>query len=167
MKAIATIGIALLLLAGALRVSSQATAYANIYATVIAPVGIVNNAETNVGNITISKSNSSLSILKGTEISASGVKLEQNGTATLATFSVTDYNNSTFDITLPNENLTIGAGNANAMTVSNFNSINTLSSSFQNGRREVRIGANLHVAENLAFSNSTTQESFPVTLNYN
>lgn len=166
MKAKITIGIALLLLGWSLPVVAQSTAYANIYATVIAPVQFSKTNDMTFDDIQLSKKSTSLSIRTGKNVSAD-LKMSQNGTATLASFSITDSNHTTFDITLPTENIKISDGNANTMTVSNFSSSQTLSGSLYATTRNINVGADLQIPENLTAGNYSTQNSFPVTLNYN
>jgi hypothetical protein len=167
MKAKITIGIILLLIGSSPSTFSQGTAYANIFATVIAPIGISMATDNDFGAIVVSKKNASLSLSSGTEVTASGIKLDQNGTATVASFSLTDTNHSTFDITLPREIIKIGENNLNALIVSNFSSINILTSTLNGMRREVTIAANIHVADNQLINDYTALNPFPVTLNYN
>ena len=137
-----------------------------IYATVVAPVGISDLSNETLGKIVIT-SNPIGTSLKSTSIATvSGMQLAQNGTATVAYFSVTDYNNTTFDITLPTSNIKLSKGNNN-MVASNFSSNYSLASSLTAGKKEFTIGAELYIPENRVANNYNTQNPFPVTLNYN
>lgn len=167
MKAKATILIMFLFIGASLPAFAQATAYANIYVTVVAPAGISNTSDNNFGSIVIPKKNSSVSINSNNELTASGVKLTQTGAATLASFSVADSDNTTFDVTLPSENMMIGEGNSTTMEISNFSCTHSLTSSLEGNMREIRVGASLHFSEDLTIKNNNSQNRFPVTLNYN
>lgn len=167
MKAKITFGIFILLLAISLNTYSQATAYANIFATVIAPIGISNASEASMGEIIITHKSASLSPNSGIDIVASGVKINQNGTAALATFSITDANNFTFDVTLPVEKMKLGDENFTAIVVSNFSSIQNQTNTLDGVKREFTVGVDLYIPDNQNIKNLTAQSNFPVTLNYN
>jgi hypothetical protein len=166
-KAKITFGIFILLLAVSLNTYSQATAYANIFATVIAPIGISNASEVSMGEIIITHKSATLSLNSGIDIMASGVKINQNGTATLATFSITDANNSTFDLTLPVEKMKLGTENSTAMVISNFSSTQNQTHTLNGIKREFTVGVNLYIPDSQNIKNLTAQNNFPVTLNYN
>ncbi|MEI6276083.1 MAG: DUF4402 domain-containing protein [Prolixibacteraceae bacterium] len=167
MKAKIIIGFGIILLASSLQSLAQATAYVNIYAEVVAPIGITNTSVINSGEIVVSKNSAtSINSVENT-ITASGIKLEQNGPVTLTSFVVTDTTHSTFDITLPSTNIAIGDGTSNSITVSNFNSNQTLASSTQGNTRMITIGADLNIPINQTISNYQTQNQYPVTFNYN
>ena len=145
---------------------AQLTAYANIYATVVAPVGISDLSNETLGTIVVTTTQNSASLKSASLATVSGMQVAQNGTATVAYFSVTDYNNTTFDITLPTSNIKLSKGNNN-MVASNFSSNYSLASSLTAGKKEFTIGAELYIPENRVASNYNTQNPFPVTLNYN
>jgi hypothetical protein len=117
-------------------------------------------------DITLTQKSGSVSINTSNNIS-SGLNVSQNGTATLAAFSISDSDHSTFDITLPTENITIGSGNFDNMIVSNFSSTQSVTRSINGTTREIKVGANLQIPENQMPGNYNTQNPFPVTLNYN
>jgi len=145
---------------------AQLTAYANIYATVVASVGISDLSNETLGTIVVTSTQNSSSLKSVSRTTVSGIQVTQNGTATVASFSVTDYNNTTFDITLPTNNIKLSKGNDN-MVASNFSSNYSLSSSLTTGKKEITIGAELYIPENRVASNFNAQNPFPVTLNYN
>ena len=145
---------------------AQLTAYANIYATVVAPVGISDLSNENLGTIVVARTGNSTSLSTTNTVTASGIQIIQNGTATIASFSVTDYYNTTFDITLPSSNINLGNGHDN-LIASNFSSNYTLASGLTAGKKEIIIGADLHIPENGIARNFNAQNPFPVTLNYN
>ena len=145
---------------------AQLTAYANIYATVVAPVGISDLSNETLGTIVVSNTQNSASLKSASTVTISGMQVAQNGTATVASFSLTDYNNTTFDITLPSSNIKLSNGKDN-MIVSNFSSNYSLASNLLSGKKEITIGAELYIPENRVASNYNAQNPFPVTLNYN
>lgn len=156
MKAAKILGIIAILFFGCVfQASAQATAYANIYATVVAPAGIEKKADMSFSQIAPTK-NSSTVVLGQTAA----------GNGTLASFTVTG-GNQTFDVTLPQGSFTISNGSNNTMLVSNFTSVQTQAASLQGNSSEVRIGATLHMAPNQATGSYNAQDPFMVTLNYN
>lgn len=80
---------------------------------------------------------------------------------------VTSSNQTTFDVTLPNETFTISDRATTNLMISNFTSTPSTTNSLQNSARVIKIGATLHIPENHAIGNYSAQNSFPVTLNYN
>lgn len=159
MKATRTLGLATLLLLGCLfRVNGQATAYANIYATVVAPVGIEKKADLTFSQI-VPTQNSGTVVLGSTALATTGK-------GTMASFSVSG-GNQTFDVTVPNGTFAIRNGGADTMLVGNFTSSQTQMSSVQGNRSTVTIGATLFVSGNQAAGSYQAQEPFLVTLNYN
>jgi hypothetical protein len=167
MKAKIILGIFLLSLVTALNSLAQVTAYANIFATVVAPVGINTTLDEHSGEIVVSQTNAPMGNSEESLITASGLALNFDGSASLTTFSVTDAKNSTFDITLPSENLNFGPDNHTTLSVSNFSSLQTQTTTPQGSRKVITIGAKVNLPENLNFSSYQAQNQFPVTLNYN
>lgn len=167
MKAKYIIVISLLSLATALNGFAQVTAYANIFATVVAPVGINTAFDEHSGEIVVSHTSSPIGNNRENLITASGTELNIDGSASLTTFSVTDAKNSTFDITLPSENLNFGSDNHTTLSVSNFSSLQTQTTTHQGSKKVITIGAKVNLPENQNFSIYQAQNQFPVTLNYN
>ena len=166
MKAKITLAILILYFGSVYSSVAQLTAYANIYATVVAPVGISDLSNETLGTIIISGNENSASLKSTSRITVSGMQVAQNGTATVASFSLTDYNNTTFDITLPTSNINLSKGN-DRMTASNFSSNYSLASNLTAGKKEITIGAELYIPGNRIVSDFNAQNPFPVTLNYN
>ena len=167
MKAKITIGIAVILFGCSFRVFAQATAYANIYATVVAPVGIEKTADLTFSEIISSKNSSTVVLGADNQLTASSAELAQNGKGTVAAFSVTGSNQSTFDVTLPKETFAINGGGDNTLIVSDFTSTHAQLNTLQSNSSVIKIGATLHVPENQSAGNYNAQNPFLVTLNYN
>lgn len=157
----------LFLLAGTFNCLAQATAYANIYATVIAPVGIDSASELTTNEIVVSNINNGTTINSIPNITVSGNSLDKDGTAVLATFNIIDNNHSVFDVSLPSENLEVGEGNKRAITLSNFVFSSTMNNGIKDKNNKITIEANLFVAANQINTSQRSQNPFPVTLNYN
>ncbi len=167
MKAKVTTGIVLILIGYAIPAFAQMTAYANIYAQVVAPVGMEKTADMTFSEIISSKKSGSVVLSADNTLTASGVELTQNSKGTIASFSVTGSNQTTFDVSLPKETFTISSGASTDLMVSNFTSLPSTSNSLQNSAKVIKIGATLRIPENHAAGNYSAQNSFPVTLNYN
>ena len=167
MKAKVTIGIVMILIGYAIPAFAQMTAYANIYAQVVAPVGIEKTADMTFSEISSSKKSGSVVLSADNTLTASGIELTQSSKGTIASFSVTGSNQTTFDVSLPRETFTISDGASTDLMVSNFTSTPSTTNSLQNSARVIKIGATLQIPENYAAGNYSAQNSFPVTLNYN
>ncbi len=167
MKAKYIIVISLLSLATALNSFAQVTAYANIFATVVAPVGINTTLDEHSGEIVVSQTNAPIGNSKESLITASGLALSFDGSASLTTFSITDTKNSTFDITLPSENLNFGSDNQTTLSINNFSSIQSQTTTHQGTKNMITIGAKVNMPINQYFSSYQAQDQFPITLNYN
>lgn len=164
MKAIITFGILLISM-----VSSQAfgqmTAYANIYAEVVAPAYIEKSADMTFSRISPSANSGSV-VLSGTG-DLQGAATLQAGKGTLATFTIQGNDISTFDISLPNREVVISGSNSGSVKISDFTTSVTASASSQGNRRVVSIGATLHIDENQSTGNFNDSKSFQVNFNYN
>jgi hypothetical protein len=167
MKAKVTLGIAVILFGCSFHAFAQATAYANIYATVVAPVGIEKKADLTFSEIISSKNSNTVVLGTDNQLTASNIEVAQNGKGTVASFSITGSNQSTFDVTLPKETFTISDGGSNTMTVSNFTSTHAQLNTLQSNSNIIKIGATLHVPENQSAGSYNAQNPFLVTLNYN
>jgi hypothetical protein len=121
------------------------TAYANIYAEVVAPIGIGKYTD-----LTINQ----------TIVGQTGV----SGTA--ASFTVKGSSLNTFNVTLPVKEMIINTI-ADYMTVSDFTSTTSTADAFQNNSWVISIAATLKLNGTQAAGNYCVQDSFQVTLNYN
>lgn len=166
MKAKATIGILLILLGGAFQVFSQMTAYANIYAEVVAPIGIEKTTDLTFSDINTSRNTGTVVIGANNIVTATGAEVAQSGKGTLASFSVAGVN-TTFDVTLPKETFAVSNGSSNTMIVSDFTSTSSLNTSIAGSSRTIHVGATINIPENQASGNYIAQNPFLVTLNYN
>ncbi len=166
MTAKITIGIALLL-GSIFHAFAQMTAYANIYAEVVAPVGVEKISDLTFSNIISSKAGKTVVLGADNLQTLSDIELTQNEKGTVASFSVTGNNLSTFDVTLPKESFAVSDGSSKIMTVSNFTSASSLTNNLQASNSVIKIGASLYVPENQSTGNYNTKTPFNVTLNYN
>jgi len=166
-KAQIIIGIIFLLFATRSQTIAQSTAYANIYAEVVAPVGIRNTSELHSGEIVISNKNMVALISNGNPIPGSESGSEPNLSVILNAFSITDASLSTFSITLPQENINIGNSISNSLIISNFTSNQTQTGSRQGDKIGIIIAATLNMTENRTICNNQAKHPFPVTFNYN
>jgi hypothetical protein len=145
MKTKINFGIAIFILACSFSSVAQMTAYANIYAEVIAPIGIGKSTDLTINQTIVDQK------------SVSG---------TAASFSVKGSSLNTFDVTLPKEIFTINNGAGN-MTVSNFTTSVVPSNTLQNNASVISINATLNVSGARTAGNYSAQNPFQVTLNYN
>ena len=143
MKAKIIIGISILILAGSFSSEAQMTAYANIFAEVVAPIGIGKTTDLTLNQTVVGQSK-----LSGTS----------------ATFTIEGSRQNTFNVTLPSEALTI-INSAGSMTVSNFTS--TTTNTLQGNASLISIDAKLQVNGIQTAGNYSAQNPFQVTLNYN
>lgn len=167
MKAKVTIGIVVILIGYAVPAFAQMTAYANIYAQVVAPVGIGKTTDLTFSEISPSQKSSNVVLSADNTLTTSGLELTQSGKGTLASFSVTNSNQTTFDVTLPKGTYTISDGGNTRLMVNDFTYTPSTTNSLQNSASVIKIGATLHIPENQAVGNYSAQDSFPVILNYN
>lgn len=145
MKAKITLVIAIFIFAFIVSSKAQLTAYANIYAEVIAPIGIEKATD-----LTINQT-----IVGGETVSA-----------TAASFTVKGSSLTTFDVTFPSEALTVSNGQS-IMTVGNFTNTATPGNAVQSNNNMIRIAATLNVNGSQSAGNYKAQDPFQVTLNYN
>jgi hypothetical protein len=168
MKAKIILGVFFLLSGSSLQTFAQMTAYANIYATVIAEQPIMVKKTANMTFSDISSLRSGTIVLaSNNDLTSSNTELAQNGNGTVAAFSVVGGNQSTFDVTLPKESYTISDGMSNNMMVDNFTITQSTNVTKQYTESEIKISATLHVPDNQTARVNNSQNIFPVTLNYN
>jgi hypothetical protein len=167
MKAKILLGTALLFFATVAHSYAQVTAYANIFATVVAPVGINSTFEDHTGEIVVSQKITPGSLSLENNITASGLALANDGSAALASFSVTDTKNSTFDVTLPSENLTFSPDHLSSLSVSDFSCIQSQINTAHGNKKTITIGAKVNLPDNQVINHYSAQNQFPITLNYN
>lgn len=164
MKAKISLGVLFLFLGSSFQTFAQMTAYANIYATVIAEQPIMVKKTANLTFSDISSLRSGTIVLaSNNDLTSSNAELAQNGNGTVAAFSVVGGNQSTFDVTLPKESYSISAN----MMVDNFTFTQSTNVTKQYIESEIKISATLHVPDNQTARINDSQNIFPVTLNYN
>ena len=166
MTAKVTIGIALILGCN-FHAFAQMTAYANIYAEVVAPIGIEKISDLTFSNIISSKASKTIVLGADNFQTLSDVELTQNEKGTVASFSVAGNNLSTFDVTLPKESFAISDGSSKTMMVSNFTSTPSFTNNLQASSSVIKIGASLYIPENQCTGDYNAKTPFNVTLNYN
>ncbi|MCK9410884.1 MAG: DUF4402 domain-containing protein [Prolixibacteraceae bacterium] len=147
-------------------VKAQATAYANIFATVVAPAAMTKEMDMSAGEI-IATRNATSNTLSVQNINPSeNVNLSKNGKTNVAAFQVTGKN-STYAITVQNQPIILLNESANSVTVNNFMSETAMIANTGDGAQRIRVSANLNVSENQPTGNYDSTAPFNVTLNYN
>lgn len=159
----------MILMGFGLNANAQSTASANATARIITPIILTHGQDLVFGTIASTSSAGTV------EVDTEGVRTGTNVTLSTivegkaSTYTVTGENNSTYSITLPEDDqVTISNGvAANDMPVKTFtcsyaSKESTLSAT---GTDSFTVGATLHVAANQAVGNYTG--SFNVTVNYN
>ena len=167
MKVKIAIGIGILLIASSHHALAQATAYMNIYAQIVSPVEIRNTMDVQSVEIVVSNKNAIFGIGSEKTLTASGITFEKGGPVNLTYISVSDNSHSTFNISFPVENITIGDGTSDFLTVSNFDTSHTQTASHKGYNKVISVSAHLNVPENNIVRGYETQTPFPVTINYN
>ena len=147
-------------------VKAQATAYANIFATIVAPAAMTKEMDMSAGEIIATKSLSSNALSVQNINSAENVNLSKNGKTTVAAFQVTGKNN-TYAITVQNQPVVLLNESANRVTVNNFTSETAMIANTENGAQRISISANLNVSKNQPSGYYDSTAPFNVTLNYN
>ncbi|MCK9641715.1 MAG: DUF4402 domain-containing protein [Prolixibacteraceae bacterium] len=147
-------------------VKAQATAYANIFATVVAPAAMTKEMDLSAGEIIASRGASSNALSVQNMIPSENVNLSKNGKTTVAAFQVTGKN-STYAITVQNQPVVLLNENANSVTVNNFTSEMAMIANTGEGAQRIRVSANLNVSENQPTGKYDSTAPFNVTLNYN
>lgn len=140
MKAKITLGIAIFILAFAFSSKAQMTAYANIYAEVVAPIGIEKGSDLTINQTIVG---------------------QKSVSATAASFSVKGSSQNTFDVTLPSSEVVVTNGQS-SLTVGNFTT--TTAGSNNN---TISIAATLNTNGIQSAGNYNAKEPFQVTVNYN
>ena len=168
MKAKISLGVLFLFLGSSFQTFAQMTAYANIYATVIAeqPIMVKKTANMTFSDISSLRSGT-IVMASNNDLTSSNAELAQNGNGTVAAFSIVGGNQSTFDVTLPKESYTISDGISANMMVDNFTFTQSTNVTKQYTESEIKISATLHVPGNQTARVNDSQSNFPVTLNYN
>lgn len=167
MKTIKALGIVIIALASMSPVMAQITAYANIYAEIVSPAFIEKSADLTFSDINTSRNSSAVILSSSDNLTAAGTESVQTGNGTLAEFSIAGNDHPTFDITLPDEAITMKNNGRNPLIISNFTSVVNTSGTLNATNRIIKVGATLHIAEQQAAGNFADQDSFQVTLNYN
>ena len=166
MKAKLFITLILLITLFQVEVKAQATAYANIFATIVAPAAMTKEMDMSAGEIIATRGASSNALSVQNINSSENVNLLKSGKTTVAAFQVTGKNN-TYAITVQNQPVVLLNQSANSVTVNNFTSETAMISNTDNGGQRISVSANLNVSENQPTGNYGSTAPFNVTLNYN
>lgn len=153
--------------------AADATANANINATVVAPIAITKTADLNFGSFAADDISTGTVIVStsggrtfsgGTSAVSAGA-----GTVSAASFNVTGEGTSTFSITLPGTvTLTrTGAGASETMSVGTFVSNPSGTGTLTAGAATVAVGATLSVAAGQVVGTYANASGLPVTVAYN
>lgn len=159
-----TIATAIMLLGFSVSSFAQMTAYANIYAQVVAPVGIQssNNPPTGYKSSTVSKGLQAFDEADGIISDQSIIPNEENNTVVSYLIAA---NNQTFDVSLPNEKLFFNDENGNKMELSI--SSNNSPGQLWHGSRVIEVFTVINPSENLVPAYNVAPDPMLVTLNYN
>jgi len=166
MKAKIFLFISILMITLEFEVKAQATAYANIFATVVAPVGITKEMDFSAGEIinTNHLSSNQLSLQKSNL--PENINLTQEGQVTVAAFQITGKN-TVYAVSVQNQPVVLMNENANSVTINNFGSELAMTDNPTGGVQRISINATLNVAENQPKGYYDSTSPFNVTLNYN
>lgn len=145
-----------------LEVKAQATAYANIFCTIVAPVEITKVMDMSAGKIISGNSGTSNQL----SITSESANLGQDGKTNVAAFRISGKNN-VFAVTVQNQPLVLLNEKSNSVTVNNFASQTAMVTDLGNGEQRVTISASLNVTKNQPSGNYDSKSPFNVTLNYN
>jgi hypothetical protein len=165
MKAKLFLTITLLTAIFLVEVKAQATAYANIYCEIVAPVGIEKIMDMSAGQVVTTNPNTTNALSIQNTNASEAIDLSKNGTTTVAAFQVTGKNN-TFAITVQNQPVVLLNENSNSVTVNNFTS-ELVTQSTASGAQRISVNAMLNVSDTQATGNYMASAPFNVTLNYN
>jgi len=143
-------------------VKAQATAYANIFCTIVAPVEIAKVMDMSAGKIISGNTAPSNQL----SITSDNMNLSQDGKTNVAAFTISGKNN-VFAVTLQNQPLELFNEKSNSVTVNNFASKTAMITDLGNGEQKVTISASLNVTKNQPTGNYDSKSPFNVTFNYN
>ncbi len=161
--------IAILMIVSAYSAFAQASATANVSATIITPIAIAQAADMAFGNVAVQTGTGGTVVLApaGTRTATAGVTLPTvTGTVTAASFNVTGSGTSTYSIAFTGFPLTITSG-GNTMTVTTPVSSPSGTGALTAGAQTVTVGATLNVAAAQPAGTYTSGSPFTVTVNYN
>ena len=153
-------------------VKAQASASADITATIVSPISIakVPGKDLSFGSIAPSHA-AGLVILSanGSRSAQGGAALPSNGgNITPAEFKVTGEGSYSFSIGLPTTPvIMINSGNSETMIVEGFTSSPENTGTLSGGERIVKVGATLKINPNQARGQYYSATPFTVTVNYN
>ena len=167
MKAIKIFGTAIIALAFSSGTFAQLTAYTNIYAEIVSPAVIEKSADLTFSRAGISGQTGSvvLGSMQENDISGQSAILASNGT--LAAFSVAANDLSTFDVTLPAGDITLGNSSSKALRIGDFTKTTSAAMISGTNSHIIRVGATLRMEDKQLAGNFADRSSFLVTFNYN
>ena len=146
---------------------AQATATATASANVVTPIGISKTADMSFGNIAVSSVGGTVVLDTNDGTTATGgVTLPATaGTITSASFTVTGETDYTYAITLPTTATITDAVSTETMTLSDFTSSPSVTSTLTGGTETLTVGATLAVIAAQVAGAYTGD--FDVTVEYN
>jgi hypothetical protein len=162
--------ITIIMIAATTGAMAQEKATASSTATIVAPIGIVQSADMNFGNVATNDAGGAVVIATdGTTTPSGGVTLPaQTGTVTAAAFDVSGEADYTYTITLPSSAITLEDEEAaNTMTVGTFISDPLTTGALVSGAQTVNVGATLNVDGSQEPGVYTNTSDLTVTVNYN
>ena len=172
MKGLQRIFILSFFILGSVKVNAQASATADIFATIVSPITIekVAGKDLNFGNIAAGKF-AGIVVLKtngNRGISGGAVLPSTSGTASAAEFVVSGESSYSFSITLPTAPVTmVNTSTSETMVVDGFTSSPESTGTLSAGKQTVKIGARLNINANQSPGDYSSASPFVVTVNYN
>lgn len=149
---------------------AQATASADVSATIITPISISKTSDMNFGNIATNGAVGTVVLSPaGARTTSGGVTLPATvGTVAAASFTVEGSDAYTYSITLPTSVIITSVG-SDQMTVNNFTSTPTAvaGGTLTSGSQVITVGATLNLSASQAEGLYTSATPFDVTVNYN
>ncbi|MGK2908594.1 MAG: DUF4402 domain-containing protein [Sphingobium sp.] len=152
--------------------AADATATAEVNATVLTPIAISKTADLNFGSFAADSSETGTVVIAtgGTRTFTGGTSAVSTGVGTVsaASFSVTGEGAATFSITLPSSAVTLTHTNAtDTMSVATFVSDPSGTGALVAGAKTVNVGATLSVAASQLAGTYANATGLPVTVAYN
>jgi hypothetical protein len=159
---------ALLVLGFSSQSFAQATASADAYATIVAPLTISKVTDLHFGNLAVQSFLGGTVTLDpaGSRNPAFGVSLASGGTVSAATFTVTGQDGLTYDITLPSQPIDLSDGAGNFMSVSDFVG-NPTTGTLTGGTENISVGATLYISAAQQPGNYISTSTLDVLVSYN
>jgi hypothetical protein len=145
--------------------SNSASTSASASARVVAAIALSNTAALNFGDVVAGGSLGTVVMTSaGARSATGGTTLGNTNSAAAAGFTVTGVSGSTYAISLPGSNITVGDGGGHSMTVDTWTG-SKASGTLSSGTDTFTVGGTLHVAASQVAGSYTG--TFSVSVNYN